>query len=255
MNAKLKLILTALAFAVGPSAIAVEGVDLSLLPPAVKNRLDQTAGGAAVKEIRVRSEDGRNVYDIELERPQAPNPKLRIASDGTLMRDSRDAPESGVGAGYPEYYGTPVAVSLQVEDLPASAQQTIRKESKGREVVSIRSDAIDGRAGYIVEFRERGRNTRLYIAEDGTVLRPQEKPPVLGLGTMFDDTPTAVQQTIRREVGDGEILKIDKERRMGEAPTYRVEIKDARGTFRISVSESGQLIENTRPADRVPSKG
>jgi hypothetical protein len=106
---------------------------------------------------------------------------------------------------------------------------------------------VDGRKTYVAEFRESGRNPRVYVAEDGDVLRPTEKPPVFALRTTFADTPAPVQQALRRELGDGEIVRINKEKGgRGETETYEVEAKDARGSYQLRVSSDGRVLENTR---------
>ncbi|MDO8540715.1 MAG: hypothetical protein Q7S40_09795 [Opitutaceae bacterium] len=249
---KTKLLLIASAFFAAWSVQAAERVDTSQLPAPLKNALNVSAANEAVKEVTIRNVGGQTVYDVELERDNAPNARLRISADGTVLRDSRRAAVGSTTPDVPVYsseYGTaPYVPKLKLEELPAAARQAINQETAGREIGDITSDTVDGRAAYRVEFRERGRNPRFYVAEDGTLLRPTEKPPALGLGTTFSATPAAVQQTIRREAADGEIVKIDKEGLRGAATIYKVEIKNSQGSFQLELSESGSVLRDSRRA-------
>lgn len=246
MKAKLTF-MASLFFSAG-LMMAADRVEIAQLPPAVKKTLDASAKGEPVKRITVQSENGRTIYDVELERKLAPNPRLRIAADGQLLRDTA-ALVSDTPTLYPEYAPpiTPVAPKLKLSELPAPAQQTVKKEAAGREIGSIEREEWKGHTGYRVTFRERGRDPALYVGDNGQLLKPTEKPPTLFIGTRFEETPTAVQQTLRRQVGDGEIVKIEKEGRNGQPTTFKVSFKDARGPYEIRVSETGQILENKRP--------
>lgn len=234
-------------------ARASDNIDISLLPEPVRSTVSGAGVGEAVKEVTIRKVDGRTVYDVELTKDNAPNARLRIAPDGTLLRDSRRSTlssrfaEAGLSSEYTAGGPTPVIRSiLKLEDLPAAAQQTIRDAAGGREIAGIDADTLAGRVAFKVVFREGGRNPRLYVAEDGTLLRPEEKPPALLLGTTFVDTPRAVQQAIRNEARNGEILKIDQDGIVGKPKTYQVEIRDNRGRFQLLIAEEGTIISDSR---------
>jgi uncharacterized membrane protein YkoI len=246
---KTRILLTVSALFAAWCVQAAERVDPRTLPAPVKSALGSSAKDVPIKEVTIHTVDGRTVYDVELERAQAPNPHLRIAADGTVLRDSRqpvvDSTSPNIAV-YPEYPAVADIPRLQLSELPAAVQRTINKEAGGREVTSIASDVVNGRPAYRVEFGERGRNPRLFVAENGSLLQPPEKPPMLGLGTTFARTPPAVQQTIRREIGSGEILKIDKEGLSGPATIYKVEMKNEQGAFELHVSENGKILKDTR---------
>jgi len=82
-----------------------------------------------------------------------------------------------------------------------------------------------------------------------------EKPPgikTLFLGTTFADLPTAVQEAIRREAGEMEILKIDRHRLAGEPRSYFVEIKGGDGAFQLRIAEDGRVLTDTRRGSNQP---
>lgn len=282
-----KLLLVSAILATMPVlAVAAEReVKASELPPAAQRALDDASRGETVKKIAVRNAGGRVVYDVELERANAvgERQRLRIAEDGKILGDSRKAaastaagnPALGISAtgtlepsapvaplGYPgaggmpgaypyEPYLVPATPKLRIEELPKAAQETIRREAANREVAAIHEDTVDGRKAYVAQFSESGRNPRVFVAEDGSVLRPTEKPRALALGTTFSDTPAPVQQAIRRELGEGEIVRIDKEKEgRGEMEIYQVEVKDARGSYHVRIAPDGRVLENPRKASR-----
>ena len=248
----------ALVLAAGDPTFAAEGIDTAQLPSAVRKSLETSAGGERVKKVTIQNVDGRNVYDIELERENAPNPRLRIADDGQVLRDvATAASATDVPVAYPEYVapGSAALPRLRLSDIPQPAREAIEKRAAGREIGTIHEDTIDGRKAYAAQFRERGRNPWVYVAEDGTLLRPTEKPPALIFGTTFSDTPQAVQQTIKRQIGEGEIVKVDKEDSREEPTFYRFEIKDAHGVYEIRITPDGRILGNTRGSEQSPDRG
>jgi uncharacterized membrane protein YkoI len=255
---KAKFLLVASALGAATFVFGADRVDPSQLPPAVKQSLDTASAGDPVKQITMRTTDGRTVYDIELERKNAPNPQLRIAADGQVLADTtRAIPAQDVLPVSPD--GVPAAPfvpTVRLDELPAAAQAAVKKEAAGRPISKITRDTINGREAFAVELKESGRNPRVYIADDGTVLRPTEKPPMLGVGTTFTDTPAQVQRAIRDALGTGgEIVKIDKDQRRGEPATYKVEIKNANGTRHLRISEDGKVTEDTRANERPGKRG
>ena len=252
MNAKIFLVAPML-LATG-LARAGEPVDISQLPAPVQQALKSSGEGTdkAVKEVTIRNVDGRTIYDIEFEEKNRPNRRLRVSAEGAIIRGSSQEPSdedfaraaalaSAGESGAPAYIP-----KLNFEELPAAVQQTVTKEAAGRQISSITSDRVGGRKAYSIEFREPGRNPRLYVGEDGTILRPEEKPPALLLGTTFADVPTAVQDTIRRETGTQQIVKIDRQGLGAEPRTFLVDIKGDRGVFQLRIAEDGKILNDSR---------
>lgn len=231
---------------------AAEALDPGQIPGPVQKAL--TTEG--VREVRIHTVNGRPVFDVELEIENAPNAHLRISTDGKILHDSRQSDMDGAMPTPPVYvfpeYTTPVPVpQLRIDEVPPAVRETIQKHASGspeRKLGAITSGQIDGRPAYRVEFRERGRNPRVYVAEDGTVLRPLEKLPALGLGTMFSETPPAVQDVIRREATGGEIVKIKKEGRRNEPVSYRVDIQTGETAFQLEIAEDGKITRDSRKA-------
>ena len=252
MNAKLTILLAA-TLATFTANAADERVDPRDLPPAVKQSLERWRSDGPVKEVSKRMVDGRTVYHIEIEKNNAPNPRLRIAEDGTVLRDPTPTVTTlGDVPVVTNEYGSVVAPTFpkaSLSDLPDSVQQTARTEAQGRDIVDIDREMWQGRLVYEVEFKERGLNSRVYIGEDGKVVRDERRPGQtlrsLFMGTQLDETPAAVQATVRRVAGDREIADIDHKTLGGQA-MYRVEIRNADGIQELRIAEDGKILYDSR---------
>lgn len=248
MNAK--PVFFALVALVAFSARAQERLSYDQLPAAVKQTLRESPQPGPVKEAVRTVSDGRTVYVIEIDKNNAPNPRLRIAEDGTILREpvtpyvsSSDMPI--VVSEYPDMAPAP---RLQLADLPAAVQATARSEANGREIVDIDREMWKGQPVYEIEFKERGLNARIYVADNGTVVRDERPRRTLKsffMGTQLEETPPAVQETVRRLAGDREVVDIDNEG-TETVPIYRVEIRGPQGTQELRVARDGKVITNSR---------
>src|SRR5688500_17374644 len=105
----------------------------------MRETLERSHAGEPVREAVRQSLDGRTVYIIEIETNNAPNPHIRIAEDGTLLRGAEVTTGLACdGAPVLDPYGTgaaPVFPKMQLADLPETVQQTARSQANGREIV------------------------------------------------------------------------------------------------------------------------
>lgn len=268
MNAK-ALLLVAAAIAAGCPAQAQDAQPVAAgdLPSVVQRALNESSKGEPVKTIHRRVVDGRTVYDVELERNNALNPRFRITEDGIVVAGAaRPQPSVDPGAAVPieSYDGVlaPTAFDpmIALEELPAPVRETIKKEAKGRPIADIDRETWQGRTVYEVEFKASGRNPQIHVAEDGTVVKAEPSRSgelgtslrALFMGTQLEDTPSVVQETIRREARNGAIKDIDIERRSGQR-IYEVEISGGANTFQIHVAEDGRVTHDTRRT--TPKRG
>lgn len=245
---------------------AQEQLTVEALPVPVHRALEQASKGEPIKTINRRVIDGRVVYDIELEREKAINPRFRITEDGIIVAGLFEAPTDPTTRRDPSFDGVvgPQAFDpmIPVEQLPAAVREAIKREAGGREVADVDRETWRGRVVYEIEFKAPGRNPQLHVAEDGTIVRGEESREgrvgaairSLLLGTQLEDTPPAVQTTIRRETRDRAIDDIDIERR-GRERIYEVKISDARGAFELHVARKTAESCTTRgPGKRRHSR-
>lgn len=257
MNAT-KIVL-GLALAAFTAQAAEERVDVASLPPAVQQTLERYRTEGPVKQVTRRTEDGRTVYFVEIEKNNALNPRLRITEDGTVLTE-RPTTLAPIGEGVPavtdEYGGViaPVFPKISLNDLPAAVQQTAQAQAAGREIVDIDRETWHGKPVYEIEYKQRGLNARVYISDDGTLVRDERRPgqalKSLFMGTQLEDTPVPVQQTIRRIAGDREIADIDR-KTVAKQTVYRVEIRSSEGVQELRVAEDGKVLYDSRaPGDK-----
>jgi uncharacterized membrane protein YkoI len=265
---KTKTLFIAAAMLAAVSARADDRVSVTELPAPVQRAIDSAGGRASVKEVNRKTIDGQVVYDVEFEKDNAINPRVRIAADGTVLRGSA-APQGGTpvldphstvaaGADAVARAGDSVAKAGQaisdransalaeLDALPASVRESVRKHAAGREIVDVEQETWNGKTVYEVEFRDAGINPRIHVAADGSLVKNEKHgAKSLFAGTQLEDTPSAVQQTVKRELGSKEITDIDKEIRTGRT-VYEVEFREAGGNRQIHVAEDGTIVKDDR---------
>jgi uncharacterized membrane protein YkoI len=264
MNAKTKILfIAALAAFTAQAAEEREGrVDVGSLPPAVQRALEPWRTEGPLKEVTRQTIDGRTIYSIEIEKNNAPNPRVRVAEDGTLVNSPTpavNAPGEGVPLATDEYGRsvTPTIPRIDLADLPAAVQQTARTEAAGREIADIDRETWRGRQVYEIEFKQRGLNSRIYVADDGTLVRDERRPGEafrsVFMGTQLEDTPAPVQTAIRQAAGDREIADIDRETEGGRT-VYRVEIRSGEGLQELRIAEDGKTLHDSRAQGGQPRR-
>jgi uncharacterized membrane protein YkoI len=259
MNARRFLFSAALVATAIPLPAQDQRVHSSDLPAPVQRALTTASKGEPVKTIHRRVIDGRTVYDIEVERDNAINPRFRITEDGIVLAGTSRASSEAITDPPASYDGITIPSTLfdpatALNELPAAVRATVKKESAGRQIADIDRESWQGRTVYEVEFREPGLNPQLHVAEDGTVVRAEQKGGErvgtairsLFMGTQLSDTPPAVQETIRREGRDRAIRDIDVKTRNRQR-VYEVEFDDVRTGFQIEIVEDGRILQDTRP--------
>lgn len=64
-----------------------EAVNLSEVPPVVRETIQREAGGYRIAEIEKATLDGRQVYEVDIER-DGKNRELHVSLDGTIVKDT-----------------------------------------------------------------------------------------------------------------------------------------------------------------------
>lgn len=138
------------------------GTTMNDLPAAVQNAIKENAPNAKVDDIDKETRSGRVVYEITFEEP-GKNPKLHIAEDGTIVKaDDKITEKSGAASG--------PSVGTKLSDLPEAVQKTIKEHAPNAKVDDIDKETRTGRVIYEVQFEEPGKNPKLHIAEDGSIV-------------------------------------------------------------------------------------
>jgi uncharacterized membrane protein YkoI len=219
----------------GTLAARADKVPLAQVPDAVQKAIKAQAQGETVQDVERESRDGRNVYEVEFKR-EGINRHVKFAEDGSVL------PTGEVGGAFK------TSPTVAMNQLPAAVQKTIREQQAGRTVEDIDKEMWNGQTVYEVEFKERGPNSRIHIASDGTLV--VDKPGAvrsLLKGTQLSDTPKAVQATVKRIAGNAEIADVDKETWQGRN-AYEVEIRREGANRELLIAEDGTLLRDSENA-------
>jgi uncharacterized membrane protein YkoI len=155
------------------------GTRFSDTPPAVQATIKREAKGAEIADIDKERRDGHTLYEVEFKNPGR-NVELHIAEDGSILHDNRRDVQGQGAPGAPGQTRTgsttePSGNNLAFGQTPPAVQAAIRANGDPATVKEIERDDKGGRTVYTVEFQKDGRNTKLDIAEDGTILKDNRK--------------------------------------------------------------------------------
>ena len=152
-------------------SIETASQDFNALPPAVQKAVRAEAPNGEVAHINQKTENGMQVYEIEFREPGS-NPKMVVSADGRVLSSDRATKP----AGKLEKVLTPTgAVGTKFSALPEAAQKTIMAHAPPTEIADIERHERDGRVTYEVEFKDKGKNPNLEVAEDGTLVHELQK--------------------------------------------------------------------------------
>ena len=134
-------------------------VPLAQVPQVVQKAISEQSKGEAVQDIERETKDGQTVYQAEFKR-EGLNRRVTFAADGSIIPERR---------GFAD-----VATSPTLNTLPAAVQKTVEEQRAGRVVADIDKEMWNGQAVYEVEFKEKGKNSRVHIASDGSLVMNKE---------------------------------------------------------------------------------
>ena len=136
------------------------GTQFSELPPAVQQTLNSRVPPAEIADIDKETHHGRTVYEITYREP-GKNPKIHIAEDGRIVKfNERVVERSGSGR-----------MTSEMAGLPAPVQATIQQRAPNAIITDIDKETRTGRTVYEITFEEPGKNPKLHVAEDGTIVK------------------------------------------------------------------------------------
>ena len=134
------------------------GAKFGLLPPLVQRTVLAEAGPAEVIDAVRDTSTGRVVYKIYF-RDNEVYPTMYVAPDGSVLNPDLTVAVSAVHG-----------MRVKPSDVPASVAKAIPERAPGSEVAYINKETWGGRTVYVVTFKDEAHNSRLLLAEDGTVV-------------------------------------------------------------------------------------
>ncbi len=114
------------------------------------------------------------------------------------------------------------AKGLQLKDLPAAVQKTVRANLKGGEIKNISKEKEDGVEQYEVETLLNGKARDFDVDLKGTLLVVEE-------ATAIDSIPAAAKAGILKKVGDGKLSVVETVAKTGQPTMYEATYTDKMG--------------------------
>ena len=126
-------------------------VKLEDVPPAAQAAIEgYTSGEEWIEKITHEKEEGKNFYKVEYTNDDGQKFELEVDKDGEVI----EAEEI-----------------VTMEDLTPAVKETVKTESAGGEIKELALlETEEGKIFYEVEFEKDGKEHKVKIAEDGTVL-------------------------------------------------------------------------------------
>jgi hypothetical protein len=155
---------------------------------------------------------------------------------------------------YERLYHYPLqSPGTQFAALPPAVQRTVRAEVGSAQIADIRKGTTGNNLVYVVYFAKRDVMPPLYIAPDGSVLKPDlavfipaphESAADMGTGLTLNDLPPKVVATIQQRAPDAEVGAIGKETK-GDNVTYVIFFKGDRHVP-LYISADGAFVKEGR---------
>jgi hypothetical protein len=145
------------------------GGEFAKLPPAVQNSVRAEAGMAEIRDISKTPNGLTTLYEITFKNAEV-YPPLFLLPDGSVLGPdmtvavgaTEDTIEASTGSG---------VSSIKLDDLPPNVVQTIRHSAPTAELDSITRLTSGKDVFYEVTFKDPATHPRLFIRDDGRLLR------------------------------------------------------------------------------------
>src|SRR5688572_17319827 len=146
--------------------------EFNKLPPSVQKAVKSHAPQAEIAGVNETKRDGVTVYEVEFTDPGR-NPKMIFAADGSIIRDDTAALGAS-GQASLEMKGSATAKS-QLSALPEPVRKTVQKQVGNAEIADISKHNDNDRVIYEIEFKDAGKNPKIRVAADGTIVETLQK--------------------------------------------------------------------------------
>ena len=219
---KAKSLLVAASLVAALSVNAGETVNVSNLPGPVQRAIDNTGNRSSLKEVTKDTVNGQVVYDVEFEKNNAINPRLRILEDGTVLQGDAASRTSAAVGGAAAAAGATVG---RAADRTASAVGNA--VDSGADTLSRAGDATENR---LERAATNAANSMDQNAE---------------LAATMSALPTAVRNAIDQHSKGRAVADIDQETQDGRT-VYEVEFSDPGINPQIHVAADGTLVKSEK---------
>jgi uncharacterized membrane protein YkoI len=148
--------------------------DFNSLPPVVQKTIRAEAPNAEIANISTKNENGVDVYEIQF-RDSAANPAMVVAADGRVLSSGGVRKTDGALHKVERALTPTGAVGTKFSALPEKVQKTVQANAPAEELVDIERHEDNGRVYYEFEFKDKGKNPTMRVAEDGSLVQDLQK--------------------------------------------------------------------------------
>ena len=128
--------------------------------------------------------------------------------------------------------------ALQLNDLPATVQQTVKETLKGGTIKKIAKEKEDGIEQYEIESALNGQSRDFNVAADGRLLVVEE-------ATTLDAIPAAAKAAVQKKVGGGTVTTVETFAKLGKPLLYEAAYKDGKGKrHEVLVDADGKEVKD-----------
>ena len=133
------------------------------LPPAVQKTVRAHSPNGEISGVDKKEVNGQTVYEIKFANEGADR-GITVAYDGRMIQSDTTKGAPGplervvTGRG---------AVGTELSALPKAVQDTVRQRAPNAVIADISRNEENGRVIYSVEFKDKGANPTMRVADDG----------------------------------------------------------------------------------------
>lgn len=228
---------------VATAAWAGPNVDIGTVPEAVQRVINAQRGQSEIRKIDLESYNGRTYYEVKYRDTAGRNREIYINDKAQVVdADSASKPQFPFRAS-----------RRQLSQLPRAAQDAVRSRlGAGAAIEEIDQRTINGQTAYEVEYDNHGTIAEFVIGSNGAAINDTGAAPaaagaVSGDGSRkvsLNETPAAVQRTIKAQAGSAPVEDIDRETKGGKT-TYEAAFKKNGVQTELLVAEDGRILRGS----------
>jgi uncharacterized membrane protein YkoI len=187
-------------------------VPLAEMPATVQSAIKTLTGDGALESIDKNLDDLETNYDVEVTAKNGREKSFTIADDGTLLSEE-----------------------VALNETPDAVQKKIAAQIADAKLESIDENFDDDDTNYDVEFTAKDGSEKSFAVEMDGSLSSEE--------VTLGEIPAAAQKTIKNQIGDGKILRIDRSlTREKSVLPFEVQGRKNGKPFDFSVGPRGRFL-------------
>lgn len=202
----------------GLGASAYKGPELDSLPAAVQRTIKEQARGCKLACIEESMDQDEMIYTVEM-RKAGHDRSFVVREDGDLAR-----------------------VQVLLDELPVNVRSNLQQQLGDGVLVQIDKFPSEDETTYDVEMTKAGHDRSFTLNGDGDLT---------AMEVFLEETPAAVQKTIRSRLGTGRLGDISKVIEEGEV-SYEITMTRHRHSLPFSVNAQGRLISADMLLNETP---